>query len=95
MKESEIGIDSIRFVFYSRYYFHHDKWLAKDKEDSKICREIYFRENKQMDLPIISRATSQSSSNYDEESKSKLFLSIFFLCYLIDMVFSFLHFLEI
>ena len=95
MKESEIVIDSIRFVFYSRYYFHHDKWLAVDKEDTKICREIYFRENKQMDLPIISRATSQSSSNYDEESKSKLFLSIFFPSNHIDIVFSFLHSIEI
>ncbi|UJR34623.1 hypothetical protein I4U23_027400 [Adineta vaga] len=51
---------------HQKYYFPHDRWLSKDKGDSKICREIYPFGNRKLDLPII----SQLSFNYDEQMKT-------------------------
>jgi len=61
----------IFFSLFKSYPFICQKWLATDKGDGMISREIPALDNKALRLAATRESTSKSSSDYALETKRK------------------------
>ncbi len=59
------------FLSFKRYHFICQKWLAVDKDDGMISREIPALENKALRLAAARESLSGSSTDYGLEMKGK------------------------
>ncbi len=63
----------IYLSLFKRYHFPCQKWLATDKGDGMISREIPALENKALRLAAARESASGLSSDHGLEMKGKIF----------------------